>query len=134
MNWLSKFWRGELGFSRQFWLLGFAGSLVFAILFLLGHVIFFQTGSRFGQALGLAYGFLWAAVTIAAVWQAATMMSGTLRKILARICCAVAAAALAGLLGSLLLKDPVVLRFTFPLAELHAFDPAGGMLITLLSA
>jgi hypothetical protein len=135
MNQLSKFLRGELGVSRQFWLLSLGGLLVFAILFWLGHVIFFQTRIRLGEVLSLAYGFLWVAMTITAVWRAAATVSGAPRKILAGLCCAVAAASLAGLLAGLLLKDHAVLRYTFPIAGFwHAFDLAQVMLITFFSA
>jgi len=114
MHYVAMFWRGEFGFGRQFWRVILVGLLIFFILYVLGHLLFFQTKVRFGQTLSLAFGFLWAGLSVVAVWQGAQIFSATLQRTLIRLCCTMVAACLVGLLAALFFQNQFVLIFTFP--------------------
>jgi hypothetical protein len=113
MHHVAMFWRGEFGFGRQFWRVSFVGLAIFFTLYILGHLLFFETKVRFGQTLSLAFGFLWVGLTIVAVWHGAQNFSATLQNLI-RLGCTIAALCLAGLLAALSLQNQFVLIFTFP--------------------
>jgi hypothetical protein len=123
MEQIAKLWRGEIHSARTIWIWGLLGYLAFLLLFVIGHIVYFQTGSRFGQVISMAVGVTWTGLMIVATWRSADMSAGVRNlKILARALCAVATVASIYVLAALLARSEPVTRIAFP-TQISDFTP-----------